>query len=136
MSLVFPRRQRGDVPRRSSRRTGPRFACEHTVWFAAHSHEPTSRFVTDSSALGDLRAVFTALAPRSNHLAASDVAMLQGRVCAAVDEMKAEGALPERIIVAVKRVATDSGVQWADNRLFVQLIAWCVDRYYEKQAGE
>jgi hypothetical protein len=50
--------------------------------------------------------------------------------------MKAGGVLPERIIVAVKGVATHAGIQWADNRLFVQLIAWCVDRYYEKPAGE
>jgi hypothetical protein len=92
--------------------------------------------VTGSNALGDLRVAFTTLAPRSSHLAASDVELLQRRVCAAVDEMKAGGVLPERIIVAVKGVATDAGIQWADNRLFVQLVAWCVDRYYEKRTGE
>jgi hypothetical protein len=56
--------------------------------------------------------------------------MLQRHVCAAVDEMKTSGILPERIIVAVKRVAADGGFQWATNRLFEQMVGWCVDRYY------
>ena len=57
--------------------------------------------------------------------------MLRGRVCAAVDEMRATGSLPERVIVVVKGMATDSGLRWSDGEMFERLVGWCVERYYE-----
>ncbi len=56
--------------------------------------------------------------------------MLRERVGTAVDEMKAAGLLPERIVVTVKTLAGDAGVQWGGNKLFETLVNWCVERYY------
>jgi hypothetical protein len=86
--------------------------------------------VTESTAVGDLRAAFTVLAAKNYPLGHSDLDMLRGRVCAAVDEMKDRGALPERVIVVVKGLATDSGLRWSDVEMFERLVGWCVERYY------
>jgi hypothetical protein len=84
----------------------------------------------ESTTVGGLRATFTMLAEKKTHITDTELLALQRRVSAAVDEMKAAGALPERVIIAIKGLASDTGVQWSDNELFSQLATWCVDRYY------
>ena len=58
------------------------------------------------------------------------------------DDMKAEGWHPERIIVAVKRLANDAGVYvsprviWSaeivrgPDSLMVDMVGWCIQRCY------
>jgi hypothetical protein len=64
------------------------------------------------------------------------------RVCAMVDELKAAGWPPERVIVAVKQVADDAGLRpsrgvlSAKNALteqdtaVVYMVRWCIEQYY------
>ena len=85
--------------------------------------------VSDPVAARDLRDAFALIAPRVTQLTPSDLSMLQERVCAVVDEMKATGVLPERIIVSVRRIAADFALDW-HGELFDKLIGWCVHRYY------
>jgi len=83
-----------------------------------------------ASPTAELRDSFTRFADRIYDLTPDEERELETRVCAVVDDMKAGGAMPERILIAVKRVAADAGVQWMEHRLFGQIINWCVRRYY------
>jgi hypothetical protein len=91
--------------------------------------------VPDSSTLDDLRATFTALDPQSVGLADADVAKIRLQVGAVVDEMKTAGVLPERVIIAIKDVASESGIRWTQIQLFERLATWCVARYYGEADG-
>lgn len=67
---------------------------------------------------------------------------LQERVCAVVDDLRALGWPPERVIVAVKQVAEDAGVRGSRNVLRVSggltgadqilqnIVRWCIEHYY------
>ncbi|HEV8496756.1 MAG TPA: hypothetical protein VGQ56_07845 [Gemmatimonadaceae bacterium] len=67
---------------------------------------------------------------------------LRGEVCAVVDHLKSAGWPPERVIVAVKRIADDAGLHPSravlfngdlvteTDRLLVRMIEWCIERYY------
>jgi hypothetical protein len=69
---------------------------------------------------------------------------LYEKVCAVVDELKAAGWPPERVIVAVKRIADEAGVRPSknvlsrgaditdDDALIVQMVKWCIERYYRR----
>ena len=71
-----------------------------------------------------------------------DAEALHDEVCAVVDELKGANWPPERIIVAVKRIADDAGLRPSrnvlyasgelslDDALLVQMIRWCIERYY------
>lgn len=91
--------------------------------------------MTETTAVGALRDTFAMLAEKRRPIADVELLALQRRVCAAVDEMKAAGMLPERVVVMVKALATDSGVQWRDNNLFAELVTWCIDHYYQPSAS-
>ena len=68
---------------------------------------------------------------------------LRQLVCDVVDEFKSSGWPPERIIVAVKRIAADAGVFPSRDILsstsalknqdaaLVNMVRWCIDRYYD-----
>ena len=67
---------------------------------------------------------------------------LHQRVCAVVDELKAADWPPERVIVAVKRVAEDVGLRPTRSILsasdplseqdvaIVHMVRWCIEQYY------
>jgi hypothetical protein len=62
---------------------------------------------------------------------------LRQRVCRYVDALKDDGTLPERVIVQVKDLVRDCAdvppiERRVDefNRLVVDLIGWCIERYY------
>lgn len=68
---------------------------------------------------------------------------LRADVWAYVDHLKAEGWAPERVIVAVKRVAHDAGFHpsalsvtrtrrsgLATTDAFGEMVGWCIERYY------
>jgi hypothetical protein len=60
-------------------------------------------------------------------------------VCALVDKMKADGAAPEKVIIAVKlavlrdvtvRAAPYSYQLTRQEKLLEQALGWCIQRYY------
>src|SRR5690349_7330201 len=63
-------------------------------------------------------------------------------VCAYAEELKALGFPPERVIIAVKRTANEAGVFSsprlvepranldAKDQLLVDMVRWCIERYY------
>lgn len=66
---------------------------------------------------------------------------LRHDVYAYVDELRGHGWPPERVIVTVKQIARDAGVRKrgtlaasvsteARGRLLVEIVGWCVERYY------
>jgi hypothetical protein len=69
---------------------------------------------------------------------------LHSEVCAVVDELKAAGWPPERVIVAVKRIADEAGIRPTkavlvrtaelanDDAMLVQMVSWCIERYYRR----
>src|SRR5215471_13962165 len=86
--------------------------------------------VPDSSAIADLRAAFVSLTEDDPLPGAAEISALRHCVDAAVDELKDAGMLPERVVIAVKQLALDSGIQWTNVRLFDRLIDWCLEQYY------
>ena len=71
-------------------------------------------------------------------------AALQEKVCAVVDELKAAGWPPERVIVAIKRIAEDGGLRPTKmvlsksaplidgDALIVDMVQWSIERYYRR----
>jgi hypothetical protein len=67
---------------------------------------------------------------------------LREHVCAVVDELKAAGWAPARIIVSVQQVATDAGMEQSFSRadgshasnqldvVSVSIVRWCIEQYY------
>jgi hypothetical protein len=72
---------------------------------------------------------------------------LRAHVARYVDEGKELGWTPQHVIVAVKRIAHDAGLRPSENivesptrlamtatdRLLVDLVGWCIDRYYDDE---
>jgi len=86
--------------------------------------------VNNPTAIGDLRAACTALASKRSPITELELTSLRRRIEAAVDEMKAAGTSCERVVIAIKAVATDCGLKWNDVDMFERLIGWSVERYY------
>src|SRR5438270_2899584 len=67
---------------------------------------------------------------------------LRQRVCAMVDELKAAGWPPERVIVAAKQVSEDAGIcttlcvpsgitpMTQQDVAIANVVSWCIQRYY------
>jgi len=80
--------------------------------------------------------------------AAPDSRALYDEVCAVVDHLKAAGWSPERVIVAVKRIADDAGLRPSravlaaqgalspSDALLVRMVEWCIQRYYQPLARD
>ena len=85
-----------------------------------------------------LRRILTAL---QFPLSDETIAGIRNQVFEFSDEMRAEGWPVERVIVAVKRLANDTGlyasprVVWSreivrgPDSLMVDLVAWCIERF-------
>jgi hypothetical protein len=70
-------------------------------------------------------------------------AILRGRLHSAVDDLRAAGWTPERVIVAIKQIAADAGVH-PSRRLYIvtesvhdkdvlliDMIGWTIQRYFD-----
>jgi hypothetical protein len=67
---------------------------------------------------------------------------LQRHVCDFVDDRKAAGWPPERVIIAVKQIAREAGLRPStaiaskyvtltnQDNFLVELVGWCIHRYY------
>src|SRR3954454_13569106 len=74
---------------------------------------------------------------------AAQAALLKARVCAFVDGAKALGWPPERVIIALKQLARESGIGASRNivaanalllprdQLLMDAVRWCIERYYD-----
>lgn len=60
-------------------------------------------------------------------------------VCALVDQMKSEGAEPEKVVIAVKssmlgdttvKAAPDSAHLKETEKMVQRALTWCIERYY------
>jgi len=70
---------------------------------------------------------------------------IRKRVWAYADTLKEMGLPPERVIVALKRVAREAGVDSTArmttmpteldgrDKLLVDMVGWCIERYYDGQ---
>ena len=70
---------------------------------------------------------------------------LRAQLGAAVDELKAAGWLPERVIIAVKQIAEDAGLRPSRALLhhgaalterditIMAMIRWCIEHYYHNR---
>jgi len=81
-------------------------------------------------AIGDLRAACAALGSRSSPITDSELASLRRRVDAAVDTTKASGIPCERVVLAIKTMALDTGLLANDVSILERLADWAVKRYY------
>jgi hypothetical protein len=86
--------------------------------------------VPSQTALESLRATFAAIAQNASALSPQETEVVRRRVLDVVDELKAAGALPERIIVAIKKLAADVGIAWTGSALLEQIVNWSVERFY------
>jgi hypothetical protein len=91
-----------------------------------------SSIVRASNAVDALRSSLAALTETRAQPSSAELSMLRRRVCAVVDVLKADEMAAERVVMAVKHVAIESGIQWTHNRIVDRLIDWCLDRYYER----
>ena len=73
---------------------------------------------------------------------------IRERLGAYVDQLKELNLPPERIIVAVKRLANDAGIRSTSRRvatrasldgadkLLVDMVGWCIERVYARRGAE
>ena len=104
---------------------------------------PTKPCMYDRPSVVALRESLSAVA--ASRPAKVDKARLRAiheRVCPVVDDLKAAGWPPERIIVALKQIADDVGLNTSRRLLVastplqehdavvVGIVRWCIERYY------
>jgi hypothetical protein len=87
--------------------------------------------VTSSNPADALHAALALVRPRAASLTDEDLALLRDRLCAALDQMRAEGTSPKQAVIIVKGLAAVTGLQWISIELVDQLASWCAERYGE-----
>jgi hypothetical protein len=90
-----------------------------------------------------VRESLRALAKRPEVSVPDEEVLLQQRIFAAVEELKAMGWPIERIIVRIKEVASEVGVPLGHTRYaadrhpaVANAILWCAERYYRKDEAK
>ena len=91
--------------------------------------------MTNPTAIDSLRTAFTAVASNASTLSAQETDFVRRRVHDVVDELKASGVLPERIIVVIKKLALEAGLAWTGTRLVDQIVNWTLERFYARPDG-
>jgi hypothetical protein len=90
----------------------------------------------------DSTALRSSLAALHHPISATTRRALKATLCEYVDRLRDLGWPPERVIIAVKQLARDAGhyptsqvilpgVKLAANdTLLVEMVGWCIERYY------
>ena len=103
---------------------------------------PRGGVLVSPSALRPDQQLVKALKRASWPLDADGRMKLQGHVCAFVDERRKEGWSVERVIVAMKQLADESGIFRGDpgrgpmlpprdaERLVTTMVTWCIEHFY------
>jgi hypothetical protein len=93
----------------------------------------------DSEIGRQVRLSFQALAENPAGFTDADADLLRHRLCAAVDELKAVGWPIEGVIVRIKTLASEVGVQLGNDLhrqdihpVLAQAVLWCVQQYYRE----
>ena len=56
---------------------------------------------------------------------------LHEKVCAVVDEMRAEGMKPEHVVLAVKGIAFEARMGPGSWKLIETMVKWCLEQYFK-----
>jgi hypothetical protein len=79
-----------------------------------------------------LRQALADLAPAQYEAAATGkVSSLHEKVCAVVDEMRAEGMKPEHVVLAVKGIAFEARMGPGSWKLIETMVKWCLEQYFK-----
>jgi hypothetical protein len=86
--------------------------------------------VTNPDTIDALSAAFAEIAANAGTPSPEEADLVRRQVYAVVDELKAGGALPERILIRIKKLAGDAGLAWNGSRLLDQIVNWTIERFY------
>ena len=95
----------------------------------------------DRPAESAVRTSLATISAASGIASADDKAILKDSVCAAVDELKAQGWPIENIIIWVKEIAAEAGLgshrfrPRQPDSIIEEVVKWCIERYYESAVG-
>jgi len=81
-----------------------------------------------------LRDALAGLPPSAYETTAATSGSLHKKVCAVVDEMKADGMKPEHVMLAVKGIAYEAQMGPASWRLIETMIKWCLEQYFKERS--
>ena len=80
-----------------------------------------------------LRVALANLPPSAYEAGAPTNNSLHKKVCAVVDDMKAEGMKAEHVMLAVKGIAYEARMGPASWRLIDTMTKWCLEQYFKDQ---
>jgi hypothetical protein len=78
-----------------------------------------------------LRDALASLAPSAYQAAGTVPGSLHEKVCAVVNDLKADGMKPEHVILAVKGIAFEAEMGPSSWRLVETLVKWCLEQYFK-----
>lgn len=81
-----------------------------------------------------LRNAFIAIRPDALHLSQDQRAQLQSEVCAFVEHAKAQGQMPEAVIIAIRRIIESAGRPPLPDAIIGEAVRWCLTTYFGDQA--
>lgn len=90
-----------------------------------------SNRLPDPASMTELRSVFASLADHTSLASDDELAELRERVCRVVGDLREAYALPEEIIVRIRRVATEEGLGASGDRLLREVVKWCLEEYFK-----
>lgn len=82
-------------------------------------------------AVSALEEFLTEVSARGSLLSRSELERVRLEVWLVVDELKALGEPPERVITFVKSVLRESGFDLPRSALAGFIVPWCIERYYD-----
>lgn len=88
--------------------------------------------LASTTAVAQLREAFAALT--NQPIGSADLSLLQPLIYGVVDAMRDEGMFPERIVIVVRRLARETGIDWENDRVSEHIIRWCLRRYFDPVA--
>jgi hypothetical protein len=102
----------------------------------ASRNNPLQSTVREGPAIEALRRAFDNAFRAAPFLSNEQRDELRGKVCAFVEELKAEGLPAERVIIEVRTIARSVGVGVLDDRVVGDAIRWCIAQYYQGELAE
>ena len=84
------------------------------------------------SATDALRAALSEFRPNAYTIEPSMLAPLRPKVCAVVDELKAAGAAPEHVLLAVKGIAFGAMKGPYTTLVVDRMVKWCLEQYFKE----
>jgi hypothetical protein len=85
-----------------------------------------------TKAIDVLREALSNLPPSAYMADRHELGPLHQTVCDAVDELKAEGAAPEHVLLAIKGIAFEAMMGPLANVLMEKMVTWCLEQYFKE----